>query len=89
MSLIVKRRGHTEPYDSKKLYASIYAVVLSVRGPVATAELIAQEVTDAINDWIKKKHEVTSGDIRRAAAKHLATLNPDAAYLYEHHREYV
>lgn len=86
---IVKRLGHSEPYDAKKVYASIYAAVLSVRGPVATAELVAQEVTDGINDWLKNKHEVTSGDIRRTAAKHLQVLNPDAAFIYKHHRDYV
>lgn len=88
MKLIVKRQGHTEAYDSKKIYASVYSAVLSVRGPAATAELVAQEVTDGISDWVKNKHEVTSNDIRRVAAEHLRLLNPDAAHIYKNHRKY-
>ena len=88
MKKIVKRHGHSEAFDVKKLYASIYASVISVRGPVATAELVAQAVTDSITEWMDAKHEVTSDDIRRTAAKHLKLLDPDAAQIYEHHRHY-
>jgi transcriptional regulator NrdR family protein len=86
VSHIVKRFGHNEPYDGRKLYASIFAAALSVREPVATAELVAQEVQSQVEKWLQKKHEVTSNDIRREAAKHLQVINPDAAYQYLHHR---
>lgn len=86
MNHIVKRGGHSEPYDLRKLYASIYAACLSVREHPPTAELIAQEVVEDFETWLGKKHEITSNDIRREAAKRLKAINPDAAYMYLHHR---
>lgn len=86
MNHIVKRGNHTEPYDQKKLYASIYAVCLSVREHPGAAELIAQEVTEKFEQWQAKKHEVTSNDIRRVSANFLKDINPDAGHIYTHHR---
>lgn len=86
MKHIVKRAGHLEPFDERKLYASVYASALSVREPAGSAELIAQEVVKQVSDWLETKHEVTSTDIRHQAAKHLKAINPDAAFQYLHHR---
>lgn len=86
MKHIVKRRGHNEVFEPRKLYASIYAAAQSVREPAGSAELIAEKVVSDINAWIEKKHEVTANDIRINAAKHLKVYNPDAAYMYLHHR---
>lgn len=86
MQHIVKRAGHTEPYDSRKLYASIYSSCFSVREPAATAELVADKVCQDVDAWIAKKNEVTANDIRLQAAKHLSSYNPDAGWIYKHHR---
>ena len=86
MQHIVKRQGHTEPYDERKVYASVYAACVSVREPAGSAELIADKVQKDVNAWIAKKHEVTANDIRRQAAKHLHVYNPDAGYMLLHHR---
>lgn len=86
MQHIVKRKGHTEPYDEKKVYASVFAACQSVREPAGSAELIAEKVMRDVNDWISQKHEVTSNDIRRQASKHLNAYNPDAGHMLLHHR---
>ena len=86
MKHVVKRGQHTQSYDPKKLYASIYAACLSVREHPGSAELIAEQVVKEFSDWIQKKHEVTSNDIRRQAHMYLQTINPDAAHMYLHHR---
>lgn len=83
---IVKRAGHPEPYDSRKLYASIYAACLAMREPAGTAEILAEKVVNDVEAWLSKKSEVISNDIRRVAAKHLYAYNRDAAYAYMHHR---
>ena len=57
MKHIVKRGGHSEPYDIKKLYASIYSVCLSVRTPEGEAELVAERVTKHVSKWLDKKRE--------------------------------
>lgn len=84
--LIVKRKGHTESYDERKLYASVYSVCLSVKVPEGSAELIAEKVVGHVNKWLEQKHEVTANDLRRQAAKHLEEYNPDASYSLLHHR---
>lgn len=86
MKHIVKRGGHLESFDERKIYASVYAAVLTLREPAGSAELIAHEVTDTVKKWLDAKHEVTSNDIRRVASNHLQVLHPDAAYQYTHHR---
>lgn len=83
---IVKRAGHTEPYDERKLYASVYAACLSVRETQQTAEMIADKVSKELSEWLDKKHEVTSHDIRMHAAVHLERYNDDAAWILKHHR---
>jgi transcriptional regulator NrdR family protein len=84
---IIKRsRGHSEPYDKRKLYASIYASCLSVRTPTGEAELTAERICKDLTPWLDGKQEVTSADIRRQAAQHFKVYNPDAAYIYKHHQ---
>lgn len=86
MQHIVKRKGHTEPYDEKKVYASVFAACQSVREPAGSAELVAEKVMKDVNAWIAKKHEVTANDIRRQASKHLNVYNQDAGHMLLHHR---
>lgn len=86
MKHIVKRRGHTETYDQKKVYASVFAACQSVREPAGSSELIAEKVVSEVNKWIEKKHEVTANDIRRQASKHLTVYHPDAGHMLAHHR---
>lgn len=85
---VVKRSGKrpTERFNRDKLHASVQAACLSVRSPHAVAESAADSVCVAIITWCENRPEVTSSDIRRVAATHLEALNPEAAYLYKHHR---
>lgn len=87
---IVKRLpGHSEPYDERKLYASIYAACLSLRTPAGEAELTANKVCRDIDPWLEAKTEITSIDLRHQAAEHLKLYNPDAAYMYVRHRTMI
>ena len=82
---IVKRGGHTEVYDERKLYASIFAACRALRTPAGEAELVAAQVCEDVEEWLKDKHEVTADDILRVATKHLSAYNPDAGYIYKTH----
>ena len=86
MNHIVKRRQHNEPYDGRKLYASIYAACLVLRTSTGSAELVASAVVKDVEHWLSHKHEVTSNDLRTQAGKHLKAYHPDAAYMYLNHR---
>ena len=85
---IVKRSGKrpSEPFSERKLHNSIVAACLSVRSPAGEADTIADKVCQKVQEWCATKPEVTSNDIRRIAAAALDTYQPEAAYLYKHHR---
>lgn len=84
---IVKRKGHNEPFDSRKVYASVYAACLTVRVPQGEAELVADKVSREITGWVETKTSVTSHEISKQVAESLRILNPDAAYMYSTHRD--
>lgn len=86
MNKVVKRRGHTESFDERKLYASIFHACITLRVPQSEAELVAQKLTDDVKAWLADKEEVTSNDIFREATKHFEVYNPEAAYIYKHFR---
>ena len=86
MNHIVKRKQHTEAYDSRKLYASVYAACLALRTSIGSAELVAAAVVKDVEHWLSHKHEVTSNDLRAQASKHLKVYHLDAAYMYLKHR---
>lgn len=83
---IVKRKGHTEPYDRGKLHASICSVSLASGEVFWDIDLIAEETLQDVEAWLEAKHEVTSNDIRRIAADALAKHSGDAAHLYRYQR---
>lgn len=85
-SIVKRSPEHIEPYDERKLYASVYASCLSVRTPVGSAELTAEKVCQDLLPWVGSKQEITSLDIRTHAHQHFKIYNPDAAYMYLHHR---
>ncbi len=87
MSHIVKRAGHKEAYESRKVYASVYAALLSVRVQVGEAEVVADHVTKEVNAWITSRKEVTSHEICLQIHERLKSINPDAAYMYGTHRD--
>ena len=60
MVVIVKRRGHNERFDERKVYASAYATCISAHYPEIKCEKIADEITRKIKDFIKNKKQVQS-----------------------------
>lgn len=87
MSHIVKRNGHKEAYDSRKVYASVYAACLAVRVHQGEAELVADKVAQELNAWVTGQKEVTSHQIFFQASASLEKYNPDAAFMYRTHRD--
>ena len=87
MTHIVKRAGHKEKFDERKLYASVFAACLSSHVKKEEAEAIANLVAREIKKWIGKKKEVDSNDIFKKVAEELAHLNKDASFMYKTHRD--
>ena len=88
---VVKRSGKRPPeqLSRDKLHTSIYATCLSVRSLDGHAKDTADHVCNIVLSLADNKSEVTSADIRGAAASALETVHPDAAYLYKHHKQII
>ncbi len=82
---IVKRHGHTEEYDEKKVYASSYAGAMNVHLGEQESEKIAEKVTSDVNKWIEGKKEVESKEIFAEVTKSLDKYNKDASFMYHTH----
>ena len=87
-SHIVKRRkGHREPYDNHKVYASCYAASLNAGLSKEEAEALCEKVTRAIDAWVLEKDSVTSEEIFREIIRVLKTHDTKVAFMYETHRD--
>ncbi len=84
---VVKRKKHTEQYQRAKLHSSVQAACLSVREFTGSAEVTAEHVCNQVEQWLEDKLEVTSNDLRIAAARFLQQYNPSAAVIYETHMD--
>lgn len=84
---IVKRRGHKEKYDHRKVYAAVYAACLAAHIPDKKAETIASKVCNNVDRWIKSKKTVTAHQIYFQTIIHLKKLDKNAAFMYETHMD--
>jgi len=87
MKHIVKRKGHEEHFDERKVYASTFAACLNVHMKKEAAEKCADKVTGEIKKWMKKKSEVSSYKIFKEVINILKKYDKDAAFMYETHRD--
>ena len=84
---IVKRKGHTEIYDEKKVYGSCYFACKNAHLSEKEAEEICNKVCTAVTKWINKQKIVSSNDIFRILIAELKKHPEDAAFLYGTHRD--
>lgn len=82
-SRIVKRRGQKEPFDEKKIYASVYAAALNCHYSEQESEKIAKAVTIKVKKWIATKKSVDSREIRDIILKNISDHHVEL--MYRHH----
>ncbi len=82
---IVKRKGHTEPFDERKVYGSVYAACASAQYSESRCEKTAKGVTEKIKKSLKKKKKIQSLDIRKIVEKELKKKDKELAFFYEQH----
>lgn len=87
MTHIVKRKGHKEKFDERKLYASVFAACRSAHCEEEESEATANLVTREVKQWIDKKKEISSDEIFKQAGEELGHLNKDASFMYKTHRD--
>ena len=84
---IVKRKGHGEVYDERKVYGSCYFACRNAHLSEKESEQICHHVCLAMTKWVNKKKIVSSNDIFKKLIEELKKHNEDAAFLYETHRD--
>ena len=84
---IVKRMGHTEMYDERKVYGSCYFACRNAHLSEIESEIISEKVTAGVTRFVKSKKNISSDEIFRALIEELNKYNQDAAFLYETHRD--
>jgi len=91
MVIIVKRRGHKEKFDGRKIFASCYAACLSSHLEKSYSKKVSAKVCKIVTKEIKKsikgKKEVSSSKIFNMVGKHLKKHDRDAAFMYKTHRD--
>lgn len=81
---VIKHNTHdSEHFDPVRLHSSIFRACLAVRAFEGEAHDAAERVCKHVIDWLENKTEVSSEDVRRVAARNLATYHPEASYMYE------
>ena len=82
---VVKRKGHTEDFDERKVYASVYAACASAHYEEMECEKIAEKLTKKIKRFIKSKKQAESSEIRRRIENELKKQDEELAFFYEQH----
>jgi transcriptional regulator NrdR family protein len=84
---IIKRRGHLQEFDERKIYASVYAACLVARTDEEMAEATANLVVKQLKEWIITKSHLTSHEILKKVIEELDQLNKEASFIYRTHRD--
>jgi transcriptional regulator NrdR family protein len=87
MDHIVKRKGHKEKFDERKIYASVFAACMVLRMKDEEAELIAHMVSDEVEKELKDVKEMDAHKIHKLVTQSLKKYNSDVAYIYDTHRD--
>ena len=82
---IVKRKGHTEEFDEKKVYGSVYAACASAHYDESSCEKTADSVTKAVKKMVKSKKSIHSSKIREKINAELKRKGKELAFYYEQH----
>ena len=87
MKNIIKRKGHQERFDERKVYATCYAACLNADINRADTDKICDRVAKEIAQWVKTREDVTSRHIFKQVIRLLKKHDKNAAFMYETHRD--
>ena len=84
---VVKRAGHEELYDERKVYATCYYAAKATHLKTKKVEEICGKVVKEVNNWITKCKCVTAHQIHKQIVKSLRKYQRDVAFMYDTHRD--
>lgn len=83
---IIKRKGHREGFDKRKIYGSCYSAALNCHYSEKKAEKLASSVEKKVTKIAKKemrKKRISSRDIRNYIINTIP--DPEVVFMYVHH----
>lgn len=80
---VIKSHGHREPYDEKKIYASVYAAALNCHYPRKKAGAIASQAMKEVDRQVKLHPAITARQIREKVTAIIT--DEDVRLMYRHH----
>jgi len=84
---IVKRKGHKEKFDEKKVYGSVYWACKTAHMGNDECESVAGKVLTSLKKEIKDKSEIDSNKIFEFVGNELEKHHKDSAFMYKTHRD--
>ena len=84
---LVKRRGHLEKFDERKLYASIFSACLSTQIPEKDSEKIADSICKKVMKKLSKKESLSAHEIYMETIQELKKKDKNAAFMYDSHMD--
>jgi len=88
MKHVIKRHGHKENFDERKLYASLFASCLAASMSENEAELVSEKVTQQVREHLEKNNDpMTSEQLLKTASAALEQYSKAAGILYRHHKD--
>jgi len=79
---VVKRKGHKEKFDGKKVYASVYWACKTTGMGEQKCEKVSGEVLKEVKKWIEDKPVVDSAEIFNRITEKLKKISKDISYMY-------
>ena len=84
---VVKRKGHLEKFDERKIYASVYEACHVTHLSTPHAEKIASSVSNQIKKWMEKKDKAGAHQLHKEVVKALKKHHADVAFMYDTHKD--
>ncbi len=84
---IVKRHGHSEKFDERKIYASVYEAAHVALLSTKQAEKIASSVSNHLKKLVEKKDTVNAKEIHKQTVKELKKHHAEVAFMYDTHKD--
>ena len=84
--LIVKRRGHIEEFDIRKLERSVYCACVNIHMSKKQANQVVAEVVQKLRFFFRNTADVSTLDIKDKVIHFLEEMqHSDVAVMYKHH----
>jgi len=85
--IIIKRKGHEEKFNNKKIYRSIYESFLNAHYDERDAKKFAKKIKRELVKKIKTKKKILSSELFKILLHIIVKYDNDVAFLYQTHRD--